>query len=118
MPRLGHIISVNNAGPGIDRVFQPFKTFKRHHPFGRHYHLRSGAWVAAAAAFSSLDLEFTEATNFNVLTGFKRAFDDFDQGIYGMAGFFHAKSRMFGHGPDEICFRKGHGGPAFKKLKE
>ena len=45
---------------------------------------------------------------FNVLTGFKGAFDNFDKCIYGVAGFFLGESRTLGHGPDDICFCKGH----------
>jgi hypothetical protein len=43
-------------------------------------------------------------TDFEVLTGFECAFDDFDKGIDGLAGFFAGKSRLIGHGPNDMCF--------------
>ena len=55
--------------------------------------------------------------DFNILTGFKRALDNFDEGVYGVAGFFDGKSRAVGQGPDNMCFREGHGSPLFKRLR-
>jgi hypothetical protein len=55
---------------------------------------------------------------FNVLTGFKGAFDDFDKAIYGVAGFLLGESRPFRHGPNNIGFCEGHDANNFCGLRQ
>jgi hypothetical protein len=46
--------------------------------------------------------------DFNALTGFKGAFDDFDKAVHGVAGLLAGESRLVGYGPHDIRFCEGH----------
>ena len=46
--------------------------------------------------------------DFNALTGFKGAFDDFDEAVYRVAGLLPGESCLIGYGPNDIGFCEGH----------
>ena len=96
------------AGPRIDFIFQPLKGLKLYSPPGRQHHDLAGKGAAPWARFLFFDIEFTEMADFNVLTGFKGFFDNFDKAIYGVSGLLLGESRTVGHGLNNIGFGEGH----------
>jgi hypothetical protein len=92
----------------IDFVFKSLKGLKLHGPPGGQHHNRSGKGAAPWARFFFYNLEFTKTANFNDLTGFKSAFDDLNEAVYGVSGLLTREAHLIGYVPNDIGFCEGH----------